>query len=77
MARDYLAVAGSSVPSEHAFSSGSLTATKRRNRLTPEIFKALQILKGAYHNGHITAAAEAEAHMGSAVDELVSDLNEM
>jgi hypothetical protein len=45
--------------------------------LTPEIFEALQILKGAYHNGHITAAAEAEAHMGSAVDELVSDLNEM
>jgi hypothetical protein len=59
------------------FSSGSLTATKQCNRLTLEIFEALQILKGAYRNGHITAAAEAEAHMGSAVDELVSDLDEM
>jgi hypothetical protein len=52
MAQDYLAIAGSSVPSEHAFSSGALTATKRHNWLTPEVFEALQILKGAYWNGY-------------------------
>jgi hypothetical protein len=73
IAQDYLAIPGSSVQSERAFSSGSLTATKRRNRLTPEVFEALQILKGAYRNGHINAAQDAEAHIGSALDELMSD----
>jgi hypothetical protein len=73
IAQDYLAVAGSSVLSERAFSSGVLTATKRRNQLTPEVFEALQILKGAYRNSHITAAEEAEVHIGSVLDDLVSD----
>ena len=63
MARDYLAIQGSSVPSERAFSSGALTGTSLRNRLTPEIFEALQILKSAYRNGHIGAAEEAEQHI--------------
>jgi hypothetical protein len=73
IARDYLVIQGSSVPSEHAFSSGALTATKRHNQLTPEVFEALQILKGAYGNGHISAAQEAEVHISSALDELMSD----
>ena len=42
MARDYLAIQGSAVPSERAFSSGGLTATARRNRLSGEIFEALR-----------------------------------
>ena len=73
IAQDYLAIPGSSVQSEHAFSSGHLTATKRHNRLTPEVFEALQILKGAYRNSHISAAQDAKAHIGSALDELMSD----
>jgi hypothetical protein len=40
------------------------------------VFEALQILKGVYRNGHIIAAQEAEAHVGSiesVLDELISD----
>ena len=62
MARDYLAIQGSSVPSERAFSSGALTGTLRRNRLLPESFEALQILKGAYKSGVVNANGEAKAH---------------
>jgi hypothetical protein len=60
--RDYLAVQGSSVPSERAFSSGGLTGTRLRGRLAPRTFKVLQILKSGYRNGHIGAAEQAEAH---------------
>jgi hAT family C-terminal dimerisation region len=61
MARDYLAIQGSSVPSERAFSGGGLTGTRLRGRLTPELFEALQILKSAYRNGHIKATEQASA----------------
>ena len=62
MARDYLPIQGSSTPSERAFSSASLTDsdTKQRNRLAPDTFEALQNLKSAYRNGHLSAAAEAK-----------------
>ena len=60
MAKDYLAIQGSAVPSERAFSSGGITGTARRNRLTPQTFEALQILKGSYRNGHLSAAIQAE-----------------
>ena len=61
MARDYLAIQGSSVPSERAFSSGGLTGTLLRNNLTPEAFEALQILKSGYKHG-IMAAHEVQEH---------------
>ena len=70
MARDYLAIQGSTVPSERAFSSGGLTATTRRNRLSGDIFEALQILKSGYRNGHIRASEQAEAHFSTYVKEL-------
>jgi len=60
MARDFLAIQGSAAPSERAFSSGSLTDTKQRNRISPALFEAIQILKSAYHNGHISAGDVAE-----------------
>jgi hypothetical protein len=63
MARDYLAIQGSAVPSERAFSSGGLTATARRNRLSAPIFESLQLLKSVYRNGHIRAADQAVAHL--------------
>jgi hypothetical protein len=62
MAQDYLAIQGSATPSEHAFSNAALTDAKQCNRLVLETFEVLQILKGAYRNGHISALAEAEKH---------------
>ena len=63
MARDYLAIQGSSMPSERTFSSSGITDHSQRNRLTPEVFEALQLLKSAYRNEHIKAAAEAAVHV--------------
>jgi hypothetical protein len=72
MARDYLAILGSATASERAFSNGSLTATKCRNRLAPTTFEALQILKSAYPNNHIGAAEDATKRMISYFDALES-----
>ena len=72
MACDYLAIQGSSVPSERAFSGGGLTGTSLRNRLSPAIFEALQILKSAYKNGHISAAEEAKGHIQLYMEELAA-----
>ncbi|KAF5340528.1 hypothetical protein D9758_015833 [Tetrapyrgos nigripes] len=63
MARDYLAIQGSATPSERAFSSAGLTDHKCRNRLKPEMFAAIQTLKAAYRNGHISAHQQASEHV--------------
>jgi hypothetical protein len=63
IARDYLAIQGSATASERAFSSGGITGASRRGRLTTEIFEALQILKSAYRNGHISALCQASQHI--------------
>jgi hypothetical protein len=68
MARDYLAIQGSSTPSERAFSGGGLTGTTLRNRLQTEIFEALQILKSAYKNGHVTATQQATHHVDALIE---------
>jgi hypothetical protein len=72
MALDYLPIQGSSTPSERAFSSASFTDDTQRNRLEPDMFEALQILKSAYHNGHISATVEAEKYY----DKIVSVLGD-
>ena len=68
VARDYLAIQGSSVPSERAFSSSGLTGTRLRGRLNPRTFEALQILKSGYRKGHIGAAEQVEAHYNAMMD---------
>ena len=73
MACDYLAIQGSSVPLEQAFSSGGLTGTSLRNHLTPAVFEALQILKSAYKNHHVSATQEAEVHIQSVLVMLESE----
>ncbi|KIM73033.1 hypothetical protein PILCRDRAFT_40495, partial [Piloderma croceum F 1598] len=45
IAKDYLAIQESTMPSEWAFSSSSITATACCNALLPETFRALQVLK--------------------------------
>ncbi|RDB14951.1 putative AC transposase [Hypsizygus marmoreus] len=47
LARDYLAIMGSSVSSECAFSQAGITISKRQNRLHEDIVEALQFLKCA------------------------------
>ena len=58
---DNLAIQGSSVPAEHAFSSAGLTDTILCNRLLPESLGAIQIVKSGYKNGWIKASEEAES----------------
>lgn len=59
MARDYLAIPGSSVASERVFSSMRHIGTDFRNRIKPRLFESLQILKAGYKAGLISAAKEA------------------
>jgi len=70
MARDYLAIQGSAVPSECAFSSGGITAAACHNRMSADTFESLQLLKSAYRNGHITAADQAVTHLKTLWDEV-------
>lgn len=60
IARDYLAIPGSSVPAERSFSSSRHIGTDFRNRISPEIFESLQILKDGYKEGLISAVKEIE-----------------
>lgn len=53
--RDYLAIPGSSVPSERGFSSMHHIGTDFRNAISPRMFMATQILKGAYKAGMVVA----------------------
>jgi hypothetical protein len=48
IALDYLPIQASSVASERVFSSSAETDTKKRNRISPPLFEALQMLKYAY-----------------------------
>jgi hypothetical protein len=45
--------------------SGGITSTLRHNSLAVSTFGALQLLKAAYRNGHVSAAVEAEGHAAS------------
>ncbi|KAF8642423.1 hypothetical protein AX16_009507 [Volvariella volvacea WC 439] len=45
LARDYLPIMALSTSSKHAFSSTSITISKRRNHLKQDIVEALQFLK--------------------------------
>jgi hAT family C-terminal dimerisation region len=45
MAMDYLPVQATSVPCERVFSSAKETDTNKRNRMSPMLMEALQLLK--------------------------------
>jgi hypothetical protein len=47
IALDYMPVQALAVPCERVFSSASETDTKRRNRLNPNLFEVLQVMKFA------------------------------
>lgn len=49
---DILPIQGSAVPCERVFSSGKETMSARRNRISPELMEALQMLKFAFKKGY-------------------------
>lgn len=50
IAMDHLAIQASSVPCERAFSSSAETDTARRNRISPLLMEATQMLKFGFRN---------------------------
>ncbi|KAJ7465580.1 hypothetical protein FB451DRAFT_964438, partial [Mycena latifolia] len=50
LASDYLAVQGSAMVSQRAFLNWSLSVTPHHNRLAPDMFQTLQLLKSAACN---------------------------
>lgn len=75
---DYIPIQASSVPCERAFSSSAETDTTRRNRISPVLMEALQMLK--YTLNHLSTldftsdllTAEAELVMDTNVDLLAN-----
>jgi hypothetical protein len=53
MAMDYLPIQASSVPCERIFSSSAETDTKKRNRISPLLMEALQMLKFNLKKQHL------------------------
>ena len=68
MARDYLAIAGSSAHSERSFSSSGLTDVARRSHLGDDLFGEMQELKAAYKDGRLEAKNEAWMHVDPLFD---------
>jgi hypothetical protein len=76
MARDFLAIPGSSTASERQFSSVRHIGTDFRNSLSPTMFEAVQMLKGGYKAGVVSAHLEISAlakELDCTVDELLLD----
>ena len=71
--KDYLPIQGSAVPLEWAFSNSGITATAHCNALLPETFGALQVLKSAYRQGHISTETQAEHAVPCAHSPIIFD----
>jgi hypothetical protein len=61
------------MPFEQAFSENGITGTPNCNHLLVASFEALQLLKSAYHNGHIAAGNNAARHLSPFLDSLESN----
>jgi hypothetical protein len=61
IAQDYLAICGSSSALEQQFSSAQHIGTDFCNHLSPTMFEAIQLLKGGYKAGIISANLEVSA----------------
>ncbi|PPQ76982.1 hypothetical protein CVT24_009477, partial [Panaeolus cyanescens] len=73
LAFDYLAIMGSSVSSERAFSAAGITISKRRNRLKGDIVEALQFLKSLYATDLIFREPPTTASMEDEFDVVDDD----
>ena len=77
LALNYLAIQASSVPSERAFSSAAETDTARRNRISPILMEALQMLKYSLKNMSMNfmsgvMVAEDDLHRSRSAHDLLS-----
>lgn len=74
---DVLPVQASSVPCERVFSSSKETCTLRRNRISPKLLEALQILKFSYRSEQLSfveeVAKEADYEISGPVTETALD----
>jgi hypothetical protein len=59
MARDYLAIPGSTCLAERSFSLSGRTDEARQRQMDAERFGAIQRLRGAYRDGRLEAYKEA------------------
>jgi hypothetical protein len=59
MARDYMAIPGSTCLAERSFSMSARTDDVRRRQMGGEKFGALQRLRSAYRDGRLEAVQEA------------------
>jgi hypothetical protein len=61
---DYLPIQASSVPCEHIFLSSAETDTKKRNRISPILMEALQMLKYSFKKNRLnfTAGMKLDQH---------------
>jgi hypothetical protein len=71
IAQDYLPIQGSAVPCKRVFSSGGITGTDCWNRLTPQMFECLQLLKHVYSLSMMTVLEEPSN--GDLLEEWFSD----
>ena len=55
---DYLPIQASAVPCEHILSSSAETDTKKRNRISPLLMEALQMLKFHLKKEHLNFTAD-------------------
>jgi hAT family C-terminal dimerisation region len=72
IAMDYLPIQASAVPCEWVFSSSAETDTKKRNRIRPELMKAIQVLKFALKKSHL----DFTAHLQLPEDSMVRDVSD-
>ena len=60
IAMDYLPIQASAVPCERVFSSSAETDTKKRNRITPALMEALQVLKFSLKKSRLNFTAHLQ-----------------
>jgi hypothetical protein len=63
VARDYLAIPGSSTSCERAFSSAGLIGSNHRLSLTPDTFEAIQLVKSAFKAGDLSPAIQTQRYL--------------
>jgi hypothetical protein len=73
IAMDYLPIQASAVPCERVFSSSSETYTKKRNRISPVLMEALQMVKFSVKKERLNFTAGWAASLWDMEGAMVAD----